>query len=103
MAEIQRIAAEPTSHCVADVRRRTRLGMGTCQGNYCAIRSAAVANKLFKNKFEGCSDSLSDMKNFLQARWKGITPVMAGETLREAEMTRGMYELLFNVNGGRRG
>ena len=103
MAEIQRIAAEPTSHCVADVRRRTRLGMGTCQGNYCAIRSAAVANKLFKNKFEGCSDSLSDMKNFLQARWKGITPVMAGKTLREAEMTRGMYELLFNVNGGRRG
>lgn len=103
MAEIQRIAAEPTSHCVADVRRRTRLGMGTCQGNYCAIRSAAVANKLFKNKVEGCSDSLSDMKNFLQARWKGITPVMAGKTLREAEMTRGMYELLFNVNGGRRG
>ena len=47
-------------------------------------------------------DSLSDMKNFLQARWKGITPVMMGKTLREAEMTRGMYELLFNVNGGRR-
>ena len=103
MAEIQRIAQEPTSHSVADVRRRTRLGMGTCQGNYCALRSAAIANKIFKNKLEGCNDSLADMKNFLQARWKGITPVMAGKTLREAEMTRGMYELLFNVNGGRRG
>lgn len=103
MAELQRIAAEPTSHSIADVRRRTRLGMGTCQGNYCALRSAAIVNKLFKNKLEDCSDSLSDMKNFLQARWKGITPVMAGKTLREAEMTRGMYELLFNVNGGRRG
>jgi glycerol-3-phosphate dehydrogenase len=102
MAEVMRIAQEPTSHSVADVRRRTRLGMGTCQGNYCAIRSAAIANKLFKNKLEGCGDSLSDMKNFLQARWKGITPVMAGKTLREDEMTRGMYEVLFNVNGGRR-
>lgn len=103
MAEILRIAEEPTSHSVADVRRRTRLGMGTCQGNYCALRSAAIANKLFKDKLEDCGDSLGDMKNFLQARWKGITPVMAGKTLREAEMTRGMYEVLFNVNGGRRG
>ena len=75
--------------------------MGTCQGNYCALRAAAVANKFFKNKLDDCSNSLSDMKNFLQARWKGITPVMAGKTLREAEMTRGMYEVLFNVNGGR--
>ena len=102
LAELTRIAQEPTSHSVADVRRRTRLGMGTCQGNYCALRSAATLNKLFKDKLEGCNDSLSDMKNFLQARWKGITPVMLGKTLREAEMTRGMYEVLFNVNGGRR-
>ena len=102
MAEIQRIAAEPSSHSVADVRRRTRLGMGTCQGNYCAIRAAALTHKLFKETSDELPDSLSDMKNFLQARWKGITPVMMGKTLREAEMTRGMYELLFNVNGGRR-
>lgn len=101
LAEIRAIANESTSHSVADVRRRTRLGMGTCQGNYCALRAAAVANKFFKNKLDDCSNSLSDMKNFLQARWKGITPVMAGKTLREAEMTRGMYEVLFNVNGGR--
>ena len=101
LAEIKAIANESTSHSVADVRRRTRLGMGTCQGNYCALRAAAVANKFFKNKLDDCSNSLSDMKNFLQARWKGITPVMAGKTLREAEMTRGMYEVLFNVNGGR--
>lgn len=101
LAEIRAIANESTSHSVADVRRRTRLGMGTCQGNFCALRAAAVANKFFKNKLDDCSNSLSDMKNFLQARWKGITPVMAGKTLREAEMTRGMYEVLFNVNGGR--
>jgi glycerol-3-phosphate dehydrogenase len=76
--------------------------MGTCQGNYCAIRAAALTHKLFKETSDELPDSLSDMKNFLQARWKGITPVMMGKTLREAEMTRGMYELLFNVNGGRR-
>ena len=57
---------------------------------------------VIKETSDELPDSLSDMKNFLQARWKGITPVMMGKTLREAEMTRGMYELLFNVNGGRR-
>ena len=39
------------------------------------------------------------MKEFLQGRWKGIRPVLMGRTLREAEMTRGLYELNFNVTG----
>lgn len=102
LAEVEIIAKEPTSHSLPDVRRRTRLGMGTCQGNYCALRGAAVANHLFQEKSGQSQKPLDDMKAFLQARWKGITPVMAGKTLREAEMTRGMYELLFNVNGGKR-
>ena len=37
---------------------------------------------------------------FLQGRWKGIRPVLMGRTIREVEMTRGLYELVFNVNGG---
>lgn len=40
------------------------------------------------------------MKEFLQGRWKGIRPVLMGRTLREIEMTRALYELSFNVNGG---
>lgn len=40
------------------------------------------------------------MQEFLQGRWKGIRPVLMGRTLREAEMTRGLYELNFNITGG---
>lgn len=99
MAELQEIAALPTSHIINDVRRRTRLGMGTCQANFCALRSAAVLSKF--DNLEASKKPLEEMKNFLQGRWKGIRPVMVGKTLREAEMTRGLYELVFNVNGGR--
>ena len=40
------------------------------------------------------------MRELLEGRWKGIRPVLLGRTIREMEMTRGMYELLFHVNGG---
>lgn len=39
------------------------------------------------------------MKQFLEGRWKGIRPVMMGRSLKETEMTRGLYELVFNING----
>lgn len=99
MAEIEEIAQQPTSHFISDVRRRTRLGMGTCQGNFCALRSAAVLSRF--DNLEASKDPIGQMKGFLQARWKGIRPVLWGRTIREAEMTRALYELVFNVNGGR--
>ena len=49
---------------------------------------------------EAARDSLGQMKEFLQGRWKGIRPVLLGRTIREMEMTRALYELSFNVNGG---
>ena len=97
-AEVEEICAEPTSFSVNDVRRRTRIGMGTCQGNFCALRSAAVFSKFGAEKFS--KDSLSRMREFVQGRWKGIRPVLLGRTLRETEMTRAIYDLSLNVTGG---
>lgn len=97
-AEVEEIAKELSSYKINDVRRRTRLGMGTCQANFCALRSASVFAKCGHDEI--CKDSLGQMKEFLQGRWKGIRPVLMGRTIREVEMTRGLYELVFNVNGG---
>ena len=97
-AEVEEICAETTSFSVNDVRRRTRIGMGTCQGNFCALRSAAVFSKFGAEKFS--KDSLSRMREFVQGRWKGIRPVLLGRTLRETEMTRAIYDLSLNVTGG---
>ena len=43
IAEFEQVASEPTSHSLNDIRRRTRMGMGTCQGRMC---SAAVAEMI---------------------------------------------------------
>ena len=96
MAEVEEIAKELSCFKVNDIRRRTRVGMGTCQANFCALRSASVFAKCSGN--EVAKDSLAQMKEFLQGRWKGVRPVLVGRTLREAEMTRALYELSFHVN-----
>lgn len=99
-AEVEEVAKELSSYEINDIRRRTRIGMGTCQANFCALRSASIFAKCGRNNT--AKDSLGQMKDFLQGRWKGIRPVLMGRTLREMEMTRGLYELLFCVNGGKR-
>lgn len=97
-AEVEEICKDGTSFIVNDVRRRTRIGMGTCQGNFCALRAAAVFADMGVEST--AKDSLARMREFLQGRWKGIRPVLLGRTLRETEMTRAIYELSMNVKGG---
>ena len=101
VGEVEEMAKELSSFRINDIRRRTRLGMGTCQANFCALRSASVFARVGRD--EGAKDSLGQMKEFLQGRWKGIRPVLLGRTIRETEMTRALYELSFNVNGHRIG
>ena len=97
-AEVEEICHDDTSFIVNDVRRRTRIGMGTCQGNFCALRAAAIFSDIGVEP--SAKDSLTRMREFLQGRWKGIRPVLLGRTLRETEMTRSIYELSMNVTGG---
>ncbi|MBR3049989.1 MAG: (2Fe-2S)-binding protein, partial [Selenomonadaceae bacterium] len=100
-AEVEEICKEDTSFIVNDVRRRTRIGMGTCQGNFCALRAAAVFADTGVEST--AKDSLTRMKEFLQGRWKGIRPVLLGRTLRETEMTRVIYELSMAINNAQGG
>lgn len=85
--EIAYQAAKPSTHSLNDIRLATRMGMGTCQGTFCALRAAGC---LCEN---GLSTSLSggplgDIAAFVQERWKGVRPVYWGQLAREMEMTR---------------
>ena len=42
------------------------------------------------------------LKEFLEARWSGIRPVLWGNQLREAELARGIYEATLNLDGAMR-
>jgi glycerol-3-phosphate dehydrogenase len=39
VAEVEQVASDEDTHQLADIRRKTRLGMGTCQGAFCAYRA----------------------------------------------------------------
>lgn len=94
-AEIAAVANEETSHSISDVRRRTRMGMGTCQGTFCTYRAVGTVKDLNK---DWTQDTRKLFRDFLEARWKGIRPVMWGNQMRDVELTRGIYEVSLNIN-----
>lgn len=74
---------------LVDLRRRTRVGMGTCQGELCACRAAGLMSNIHKYCTRRAKD---DLASFLNERWKGMTPIAWGDTLREGEYTAWIYE-----------
>ncbi|SMC40995.1 anaerobic glycerol-3-phosphate dehydrogenase subunit GlpA [Sporomusa malonica] len=96
LAEVEAMAADDTSYSLEDVRRKTRMGMGTCQGAFCGFRTVGVvaANDLITGK-----DAPKLVEDFLEARWNGIRPVLWGNQLREAELMRGIYAAALNIDG----
>ncbi|MCE7599021.1 anaerobic glycerol-3-phosphate dehydrogenase subunit A [Vibrio fluvialis] len=74
---------------LVDLRRRTRLGMGPCQGELCSYRAASLFSEY--GQVDGCQSS-SLLVDFLEERWKGIKPIFWGDALREAEFSYWIYE-----------
>lgn len=73
---------------LVDLRRRTRVGMGTCQGELCACRAAGLMAEMGRY----CtSRAKQDLAAFINERWKGMSPVAWGDTLRESEFTKWLY------------
>ena len=76
-------------HNLVDLRRRTRVGMGTCQGELCACRAAGLVSATGR-----CCPrrAKEDLARFMNERWKGMAPIAWGDTLRESEYTAWVYE-----------
>ncbi len=96
MAEFESVAHEPTSRSLGDIRRRTRLGMGTCQGSFCALRATGA---LAESGLLGGSPPQTLFRQFLEERWHGIRPLLWGNQLREIELERGIYGATLNIDG----
>lgn len=74
---------------LVDLRRRTRIGMGTCQGELCACRAAGIMGR----RDPICArKAKANLVSFLNERWKGMEPIAWGDTLRESEYTTWVYE-----------
>lgn len=95
VCECEQVSVDDIEHAIehlhADnltaLRRRTRLGMGTCQGQLCSCRGAAILEK-----HDGCTRRhLEDIHRFVNERWKGMRPVAWGDNLAEAQFTAWLY------------
>lgn len=96
LAEIEQVAKDPDTWSLKDIRLRTRLGMGTCQGAFCALRTVgALAEHGIHLGFTP-TDSIC---RFMQERWKGMRPVLWGVQAREMEFSRAIYAGVLNLDG----
>lgn len=76
-----------------DVRRTVRLGMGPCQGGFCVYRAAALLHEIpdpdgTPKDVAATNLALTD---FLEERWRGITPVLWGDQLRQERLDELIY------------
>ncbi len=94
-ADVKRSLLEERAKTIDDVRRSTRLGMGTCQGGYCTYRVAGLMHKIRRPPVEETNVALRD---FVQERWKGIVPIVAGEQLRQMRFNELILRDLLNVD-----
>ncbi|GAV21893.1 anaerobic glycerol-3-phosphate dehydrogenase subunit GlpA [Carboxydothermus pertinax] len=97
VAELKEVASWEDTHNLEDLRRKTRLGMGTCQGLNCAYKSLMAAFSELRQKPQS---PINQLKEFLSHRYSGQKPVLFGEALREAELTAGLYGCNFGLFGG---
>ena len=85
---------EKEQFSLSDVRRLTRLGMGPCQGTFCTFRAAGYYHESRGLKVKAANKLLKD---HIEERWKGSKAVLWGQQAQEAQLTRGIYLGLLNL------
>lgn len=78
-----------------DLRRDLRLGMGPCQGGFCAYRAAGILHELGEVDAQQAIAALSD---FAQRRWKGQRPLLWGQSLRQALLDEQIYRGILGLD-----
>ena len=88
VAEMRYAVNKLGARTLHDIRRRTRLGMGTCQGTLCIRRAAKVLAQIL-----GEPDKAEEIQNeYLEERWKGMCATGWGDGLREMELMQKVYK-----------
>lgn len=89
VGEVKYALTELGAKNIEDLRRRTRVGMGTCQGELCTCRAAGIMREL---EVADTVEAKQDLTSFLNERWKGVYPIAWGDSLRESEYTSWVYQ-----------
>ncbi len=81
---------------LSDVRRRTRLGTGPCQGARCSLEASCILAK--ETGLDG-KRQLEELTDFISNRFKGKFPVLDHEQLVQEELHQANHFTSLNLAG----
>jgi glycerol-3-phosphate dehydrogenase len=87
-AEIRYCIRNEWVKTLADLRRRTRMGSGPCQGSGCTVAAAQIMAEELKLSPEESQQLIFD---FLKERWKGKAPILKGIQLSQEELNQAKH------------
>ena len=84
------------THLVPDRSNENRtLASRACQGAFCGVRMAA--HLYDRGRFSG-GEGLDGLREFIRGRWKGLAPVLWGDTLAQESLQEAMHCGLFGLD-----
>lgn len=78
-----------------DLRRDLRLGMGPCQGGFCAFRAAGICHEY---RSEKPAETRALLGEFVERRFGGMKPLLWGHNLRQALLAEQIYGRIVGVS-----
>ncbi len=91
---IEAIRAQGDHPDLKAIGLRSRVGKGSCQGAFCAVRVAAY---MYDQGSLDSDQGLVDIRQFLNGRWKGIRPVLWEMSLIQEELQEALHCGLFSL------
>ncbi|OEF99429.1 FAD/NAD(P)-binding oxidoreductase [Vulcanibacillus modesticaldus] len=73
---------------LGDIRRRTRLGMGPCQGTFCHHRAASL---IVQRGLATAEEAEEAVIQAIEERQKGMQIINEGETAKQLDLMRAIY------------
>lgn len=92
--DLQAAASRRPAWQLDDVRRAMRLGMGPCQGGFCAFRAAGL---LHSDGLYDVGQATTALRSFVQERWKGTKLMDWGDQARQARLDRWIFEGVYDL------
>ncbi|WP_029898882.1 anaerobic glycerol-3-phosphate dehydrogenase subunit GlpA [Desulfohalovibrio reitneri] len=77
------------------ISRRSRLGKGSCQGSFCALRTTA---HLYDRGVLRERQGVENIRDFLAERWRGQRPILWDMPLVQNELQEALYCGLLNLD-----
>jgi glycerol-3-phosphate dehydrogenase len=97
-ADVERSILQGDAKTIDDIRRDVRLGMGPCQGGFCTYRAVGILHTLRRPPVEKVEETNVALRDFLQERWKGLTPILWGSQLRQERLDELIYLSVLNAD-----